>query len=121
MIPTDANILHYSYAFASPILPTARTIHEDLFGRDDLILSSVLVNNRKHPHWKTCGFPPRSRRLADELWNSAAKPDLSRRRIYHPRMAFSLIAFGTGDLATLNLAGFQNLGFKGVWNSLATR
>ena len=64
---------------------------------DATAAASVIARYRKHPRWKTLGFPPRSRELHDELWKQAA----------------------TRDFATLNVKDFQNLGFKKVWNPLA--
>lgn len=145
MISIDANILLYSYVAASPFHEAAGSFVEELSQRDDVALSefvltefylllrnpavitrpldaaaaaAVINNYRKHPRWKTLGFPPRSRELHDELWKQAASRDFARRRIYDTRMALCLIAFGVTDFATLNLKDFQNMGFQRVWNPL---
>ena len=147
MISIDANILLYSYAVASPFHLPAKRFLEELSDREDVALSefiltefyllmrnpavlehpldaptaaAVIASYRKHPRWKTFGFPPRSRELHDALWKQAAARDFARRRIYDTRTALSLTAFGVTDFATLNLKDFQNLGFKKVWNPLAT-
>ena len=147
MISIDANILLYSYAVASPFHLPAKRFLEELSDREDVALSefiltefyllmrnpavlehpldapsaaAVIASYRKHPRWKTLGFPPRSRELHDELWKQAATRDFARRRIYDTRTALSLTTFGVTDFATLNLKDFQNLGFKKVWNPLAT-
>lgn len=146
MISVDANILLYSFSAASPFHAPAKRFLEELSDREDVALSefiltefylllrnpavlqqpldapaaaSVISSYRKHPRWKTLGFPPRSRGLHDELWNQAAARDFARRRIYDTRTALSLTAFGVTDFATLNLKDFQNFGFKKVWNPLA--
>lgn len=147
MISIDANILLYSYAAASPFHESAKGFIEELSQREDVALSefvltefylhlrnpavlsqpldaataaAVITSYRKHPYWKTLGFPPRSRELHDKLWKQAASRDFARRRIYDTRTALSLIAFGVTDFATLNLKDFQNMGFKRVWNPLLT-
>lgn len=145
MISVDANILLYSYAVASPFHEAARQFLTALAGDDDVILSefilaefylllrnpavlehpldapaaaAVIASYRRHPCWKTCGFPPHSRDIHDALWKHAGEPDFARRRIYDTRTALSLIAFGVTDFATLNLKDFQSFGFKNVWNPL---
>lgn len=146
MTSIDANILLYSFCPESPAHAGARTFLEELSRRDDVALSEfvladfylhlrnpavlrspltapqaaeVIGSYRKHPRWKTLGFPPRSRELHDELWKIAAKKDFARRRIYDARTALSLTAFGVTDFATLNLKDFQGFGFRRVWNPLA--
>ena len=147
MISIDANILLYSYAVTSPFHLPAKSFIEGLSDRPDVALSefiltefylllrnpavlenpldaaaaaAVIITYRKHPRWKTLGFPPRSRELHNELWKHAGTRDFARRRIYDIRTALSLIAFGVTDFATLNLKDFQHLGFKTVWNPLST-
>jgi predicted nucleic acid-binding protein len=146
MISIDANILLYSYSMDSPFHEAAKGFIEELSAREDVALSefiltefylllrnpavlqnpldapaaaAVISSYRKHPRWKTLGFPPHSRELHDELWKQAASLDFARRRIYDTRTALSLTAFGVTDFATLNLKDFQNSGFKKVWNPLA--
>lgn len=146
MISIDANILLYSYTADSPFHAAAKGFLESLSNREDVALSefilaefylllrnpavlqnpldapgaaAVIASYRKHPRWKTLGFPPRSRELHDELWKQAATCDFARRRIFDTRTALSLTAFGVTDFATLNLKDFQNFGFKRVWNPLA--
>lgn len=146
MISIDANILLYSYAASSPFHGAAKRFLEALAEREDVALSefilaefylllrnpavlthpldapaaaALITSYRKHPRWRTLGFPPRSRELHDELWKQSATRDFARRRIYDTRTALSLIAFGVTDFATLNVKDFQNLGFKKVWNPIA--
>lgn len=146
MTSIDANILLYSFAVASPFHLSAKSFLGKLSDREDVALSefvlaefylllrnpavlnnpldapaaaAVIASYRKHPRWKTLGFPPRSRELHDELWKLAATRDFARRRIYDTRTALSLASFGVTDFATLNLKDFQDLGFKKVWNPLA--
>lgn len=145
MISIDANILLYSYSVDSPFHAVANRFLIELSQREDVALSefiltefylllrnpavlekpldaasaaSVIHSYRKHPHWKTLGFPPRSRELHDELWSQSAAHHFARRRIFDTRTALSLIAFGVTDFATLNLKDFQDMGFKRVWNPL---
>jgi predicted nucleic acid-binding protein len=145
MISIDANILLYSYATASPFHVAASGFLKDLATREDVALSefilaefylllrnpavlehpldapaaaAVIQRYRKHPRWKTLGFPPHSREIHDELWAQAASPNFARRRIYDTRTALSLIAFGVKEFATLNLKDFQSFGFDRVWNPL---
>jgi toxin-antitoxin system PIN domain toxin len=145
MISIDANILLYCYCPGSPFHEVAKGFLEGLSEREDVALSefvlteyylllrnpsvlerplsaadasAVIGSYRKHPRWKTLGFPPRSRELHEELWQRAAGRDFARRRIYDTRTALSLIAFGVTDFATLNLKDFQDFGFKRVWNPL---
>lgn len=146
MISIDANILLYSFCPESPAHAGALRFLEKISHRDDVALSEfvlaefylhlrnpavllkpltavqaaeVISSYRKHPRWKTLGFPPRSRELHDELWQRAGSKDFARRRIYDSRIALSLIAFGVTDFATLNLKDFQGFGFRRVWNPLA--
>jgi len=146
MISIDANILLYSYAVASPFHLPAKRFLEEFSEREDVALSefilaefylllrnpvvlehpldataaaAVIASYRKHPRWKTLGFPPHSRQLHDELWKQAATSDFARRRIFDIRTALCLIAFGVTDFATLNLKDYQYLGFKKVWNPLS--
>lgn len=145
MISIDTNILLYSYSQDSPFHAPARKFLEEMAPREDVTLSefilaefylllrnpavlqqaldapdaaAVIASYRKHPRWKTVGFPPRSRELHDELWKQAATNGFARRRIYDTRTALSLTSFGVTDFATLNLKDFQDLGFKRVWNPL---
>ena len=146
MISIDANILLFSYSADSPFHTRAKSFLEENSDREDVALSEFILTEfylllrnpavlqnpldasaasaviacyRKHPRWKTLGFPPRSRELHDELWKQAGTRDFARRRIYDTRTALSLTAFGVTDFATLNLKDFQDFGFKRVWNPLA--
>jgi toxin-antitoxin system PIN domain toxin len=145
MISIDANILLYSYSESSPFHKAAKSFLLNLSNREDVALSEfvlaefyLLLRNpavlvkpldaasavavidayRRHPSWKTLGFPPRNRELHDELWIHASGENFARRRIYDARTALSLIAFGVTEFATLNLKDFQEFGFDKVWNPL---
>ncbi len=145
MISIDANLLLYSFSVGSPFHHAAKSFLLDLSEREDVALSefilaelylllrnpavlenpldasaavSVIESYRKHPHWKTLGYPPRSREHHDELWKQAAAKNFARRRIYDVRTALSLLAFGVTEFATMNLKDFQGLGFQKVWNPL---
>lgn len=73
---------------------------------------------RRHPRWRLFGFPPDGPALHDRLWQLAANPDFSRRRIYDARLALSLVQQGVTEFATVNVKDFQGLGFNRVWNPL---
>jgi hypothetical protein len=53
------------------------------------------------------------------LWENAARPGSSRRRIYDARLALCLVAQGVREFATVNLKDFAGLGFRRVFNPLA--
>ena len=53
------------------------------------------------------------------LWEQAARPRFSRRRIYDARLALCLVAQGVREFATVNLKDFAGLGFRRVFNPLA--
>ncbi len=136
MISLDANILLYSYCTDSPFHAAARNFLAELSEREDVALSEFILTEfylllrnpavlqkplsapeaaaviacyRRHPRWKTVGFPPHSRELDDDLWKRASTHDFARRRIYDTRTALSLTTFGVTDFATLNLKGFKIL------------
>jgi uncharacterized protein len=74
---------------------------------------------RAHPQWRLLGFPADSAALHRAMWEHAAKPGFSRRRIYDARLGLSLVAQGVREFATVNLKDFAGLGFRRVFNPLA--
>jgi uncharacterized protein len=74
---------------------------------------------RTHPRWRLLGFPSDSAAVHQALWEQAAKPGVSRRRIYDARLALCLVAQGVREFATVNLKDFADLGFRRVFNPLA--
>jgi uncharacterized protein len=145
MLSIDANILLYGYSTASPHHDPAKRFIKEMATREDVALSEfvlaefylllrnpvvlakplnapdavgVIQGYRRHPRWKTLGFPPAGRDIHSDLWSLAAKPNFARRRIYDIRTALSLLESGVTRFATANTKDFQGLGFKNVWNPL---
>lgn len=145
MLSIDANLLLYCYSEASPHYAGARQFIESVSLREDMALSefvltefylllrnpsvlaeplsapeavAVIQSYRRHPRWKTFGFPPASRELHATLWEHAATSGIARRRIYDTRTALCLRAFGVGEFATANVKDFEGFGFSKVWNPL---
>jgi len=81
--------------------------------------AAVCTAFRKHPRWRLLGFPADSASLHRALWEHAAKPGFSRRRIYDARLGLCLVAQGVREFATVNLKDFAGLGFRRVFNPLA--
>jgi predicted nucleic acid-binding protein len=73
---------------------------------------------RAHPRWQVVGFPPDSRGFHDRLWPRLKEKDFARRRAFDWRAALSLLDQGVEEFATVNVADFEGLGFKRVWNPL---
>lgn len=146
MLSIDANLLLYCYSEASPHHAAAKQFIESVASREDVALSefvltefylllrnpavlvhplnapeavAVIQSYRRHPRWKTLGFPPGSRDLHADLWHHAAAPDFARRRIYDTRTALALRAFGVTEFATANVKDFEEFGFGRVWNPVA--
>jgi len=145
MLSVDTNLLLYSYSESAPHHMVARQFIETLSTREDVALSEfvltelylllrnpavlahplsapeaveIIQSYRRHPCWKTVGFPPESRKIHAELWQRAASPGFARRHIYDTRTALSLRAFGVTEFATANVRDFEKLGFATVWNPL---
>jgi toxin-antitoxin system PIN domain toxin len=146
MLSIDANLLLYCYSEASPHHDAAKQFIESVSSREDVALSefvltefylllrnpavlahplsapeavAVIQTYRRHPRWKTLGFPPASRELHADLWHRAATPDFARRRIYDTRTALALRAFGVIEFATANMKDFEAFGFENVWNPVS--
>jgi predicted nucleic acid-binding protein len=80
--------------------------------------AAVCTALRTHPRWRLLGFPADSAALHRTLWEHAAKPGSSRRRIYDARLGLCLVAQGVREFATVNLTDFAGLGFRRVFNPL---
>jgi toxin-antitoxin system PIN domain toxin len=145
MLSIDANILLYCYSKAAPEHERALAFLTSLSGSEGVAISEfvltefylllrnpavlkrplsapdaarVIESYRKHPYWKTLGFPPTSREVHADLWRHAAAPGLARRRIYDTRTALCLRAFGITEFATANVKDFEGFGFARVWNPI---
>lgn len=79
----------------------------------------IIQAYRTHPRWRLIGFPTESRPLHDALWQKARAKDFAFRKIYDTRSALTMTAQGVTELATVNVKGFQGLGFRKVWNPLS--
>lgn len=80
----------------------------------------VIQTYRRHPRWRLIGFPVESRSLHDTLWQKARAKDFAFRRLYDARSALTLIAQGVTEFATVNGKDFEGIGFRRVWNPLAS-
>jgi toxin-antitoxin system PIN domain toxin len=148
MLSIDANILLYAYSEAAPEHDRALAFITSLSKSKDVALSEfvltefylllrnpavlkkplsaqdavrVIQSYRKHPAWKTLGFPPTSREVHTDLWKQAATAGSARRRIYDTRTALCLRAFGVTEFATANVKDFAGFGFAKVWNPLFSK
>ncbi len=141
----DTNILLHAFNIDSPSNQPALEWLASMHAEDDVAISEfilvelyVLLRNpavlrtplneteaakviqiyRSHPRWRLLGFPGDSRAIHDELWNLAQSPKFAGRRIYDARAALTMTSQGVTEFATVNLKGFEGLGFKKVWNPL---
>jgi predicted nucleic acid-binding protein len=146
VIAFDTNILFPFVVSDHPDHPAVLDFIRGLDGRDDVALSefalvelygllrqpavmrrvldaasaaAVCATLRKHPRWRLLGFPADSAGVHRTLWEQAAKPGFSRRRIYDARLALCLVTQGVRDFATVNLKDFAFMGFRRVFNPLA--
>ena len=69
---------------------------------------------RRHPRWQLAEHAP----VMATVWKLAAVPGFARRRIFDVRLGLTLLAHGVTDFATANVADFEGLGFRRVWNPL---
>jgi hypothetical protein len=58
--------------------------------------------------------------MHEKLWQEASKEGFAFRRIYDVRTALSLLSQGVTELATVNAKDFTGVGFRRVWNPLAS-
>lgn len=146
MIAFDTNILFPFVVSDHPDHPAVADFIQGLDGRDEVALSefalvelygllrqpavmrrvldaasaaAVCAALRKHPRWRLLGFPADSASVHRTLWELAAKPGFSMRRIYDARLALCLVTQGVREFATVNLKDFAGLGFRRVFNPLA--
>lgn len=146
MIAFDTNLLFPFVVSDHPDHAAVGDFIQGLEGRDDVALSefvlvelygllrqpavmrrvldarsaaAVCTALRTHPRWRLLGFPGDSAALHRTLWEHAARPGYSRRRIYDARLGLCLVAQGVREFATVNLKDFAGLGFRRVFNPLA--
>ena len=80
----------------------------------------VIQTYRRHPRWRLIGFTVESRSLHDSLWEKARRKGFAFRRLYDARSALTMTAQGVTEFATVNTKDYEGLGFRRVWNPLAT-
>ena len=66
------------------------------------------------------GFPTESLPMHEKLWQEAGKEGFGFRRLYDVRTALGLLSQGVTEFATANTKDFTGLGFRRVWNPLAS-
>lgn len=147
MLSIDTNILFHAFNEDSPLHEAAYAwiagiqrndevaisefILAEFYGllRNPAVLShplsskeavEVIQTYRNHPRWRLIGFPAESRALHDQLWKRAADKSFAFRRLYDARSALTMITQGVTDFATANVKDYTGLGFKKIWNPLAT-
>ena len=82
--------------------------------------AAVVQVYRRHPRWRLLGFPTESLPMHDKLWREAGKDGFAFRRLDDARTALSLLSQGVTEFATANTKDFIGLGFRRVWNPLAS-
>lgn len=147
MLSIDANILLYSVNSASPWSAAAHAWltsiqREENVAVSELILAEfygllrnpavlkhplpadeaveVIQAYRTHPRWRLIGFPIESRPLHDTLWRRARAKDFAFRKLYDARSALTMTSQGVTEFATVNVKDFEDLGFRRVWNPIAS-
>ncbi len=146
MLSVDTNILFYAANPAAPLHTLALAYLRALAASEDVVISEFILaefyrllrspvvnpqpltapeaaaliqSYRTHPRWRLAGFPVDGRALHDHLWELAAEPGFTFRRLYDVRTALTLRRYGVTDFATANVKDFEGLGFRRVWNPLA--
>ena len=82
--------------------------------------AAVVEVYRRHPRWRLLGFPMESLPMHEKLWQEASKEGFAFRRIYHVRTALSLLSQGVTEFAAANTNDSTGVGFRRVWNPLAS-
>jgi predicted nucleic acid-binding protein len=146
MLAFDTNLLFYAYAEGRREHPAAKTWIATLIDDPGVVVSELMLAEfyrllrlpalsdhpksapaavaivqayRAHPRWRIVGFPRDDQALHDELWRIAARPGFAYWRLYDARLALSLQTHGVTRFATRNVADFQDLGFREVFDPLA--
>ncbi len=82
--------------------------------------AAVVQVYRRHPRWRLLGFPMESLQMHEKLWRESSKEGFTFHRIYDVRTALSLLSQGVTEFATVNAKDFTGVGFRRVWNPLAS-
>ncbi|MDP0499652.1 MAG: PIN domain-containing protein [Verrucomicrobiota bacterium JB022] len=147
MLAIDTNILFYAFAAGRPEHPAALAWLKDQHTRSDVVISefvlvefyrllrnatlldrpksaseaaAIIQHYRQHPSWRTLGFNQNSQLVHDRLWERAASQTFSTRAIFDVRLAISLQDHGVDELATRNVRDFEAMGFRKVFDPLAS-
>lgn len=141
MISLDTNVLLYALNRDCKEHERARTFLQWCSDRSDVAIAElvllelyVLLRNpavvsrpldaagavaackpfRAHPRWALIENAP----VMERVWEVAADPEGSRRRVFDARIAFTLLHHGVRELATCNVKDFAGLGFDRVFDPL---
>lgn len=147
MLSIDANILLYSVNSASPWNAGAHAWLTSLQREENVAISELILAEfygllrnpavlkrplpadeaveiiqayRTHPRWRLIGFPIESRPMHDALWQRARATDFAFRKLYDARSALTMTSQGVTEFATVNVKDFEGLGFRKVWNPIAS-
>jgi predicted nucleic acid-binding protein len=82
--------------------------------------AAVVQVYRRHPRWRLLGFPMESLPMHEKLWQEASKEGFDFRLFHDVRTALSLLSQGVTEFATAHTKDFTGLGFRRVWNPLAS-
>lgn len=143
MLSLDTNILFAALETTAPAHARARAFLEAQRRNDSLVICELvlvelylLLRNpavvgkplsateasqlcqrlRQNPHWRLVENAP----VMDAVWTCASQTSFARRRIIDVRLALTVQHHGVTEFATVNLGDFRDLGFRRVWNPLAT-
>ena len=78
--------------------------------------ASIVARFRAHPRWQLVDHDPA---IMDDVWARMGNPGVARRRVFDLRMALGLVRHGVTELATRNVADFEGVGFKRVFDPTA--
>ena len=147
MLSIDANLLLYAFNHASPWHAESREWLTSIQDDEEVAISELILAEfygllrnpavvkhplpsdeavdiiqtfRTHPRWRLIGFPIESRPLHDALWHRARGKGFAFRKLYDARAALTMTSQGVTEFATVNVKDFEGLGFRKVWNPLAT-
>lgn len=141
MIGIDTNLLLYARLAGNRWHERARDFLESLGSNPDVVIAELVLVElyvalrnpaivdpplepaaaaaecawfRNHPRWQLAEQVA----VMERVWQHAGSPGFARRRIFDVRLGLTLQAHGVTDLATANVADFEGLGFRRVWNPL---
>ena len=143
MLSIDTNILFAACEATAPSHAAARRFLESHRDNSDLVLCELvlvelylLLRNpavvanplsarnaghlilalRQNPKWRLVEHAS----VMDAVWAKAGHDPFARRRVIDVRLALTLQHHGVTDFATVNTTDFRDLGFRRVWNPLAS-